>query len=451
MKDTAVEIIATMRHPVLALDRDLSVVLANRAFCETFEVHAEETVGRLVYELGNCQWDIPRLRELLEHVLPENNAFDDFEVQHDFEEIGHRIMMLNARRIDHVQLILLAIEDVTERRKWERELRASEKRLRDVLETDAVGVVFFDERGTLTNANDVFLRMTGRTREEVESCSLSWRSMTPPEWVEESERQIIRLRHTGRIGPYEKQYYLKDGSRSWMLFAGRRLDDGTVVEFCIDTEGRKLAEEEGKLLLRELSHRVNNTLAVVQALAIQTAKSAETIEVFRDAFLGRLAALTRAHQALLNGRAQTADLRELAKQAIEAYRVDHSDSVAIEGDSVALTAKQALGLSLILHELGTNATKYGALTRQDGHLRVWWDIDRAKEGRQLRLTWQERRGPPVEPPRKKGFGTQLIERACTYELAGEARLDYAPEGVTCQITFPLSQKPKNRQKAVLRG
>ena len=120
----AENIIATLRHPFLVvLDKELRVVTANRSFYRTFNVATEDTEDHLVYELGNRQWDIPALRELLEDVLPKNHAFQDFEVEHDFPSIGHKIMLVNARRIERVNagkprddLILLAIEDITERR-----------------------------------------------------------------------------------------------------------------------------------------------------------------------------------------------------------------------------------------------------------------------------------------------------------------------------------------------
>lgn len=436
-KEFAQNTVDASRDALLILGWDLRVKSANETFYTQFRVDPGETEGRLVYELGNGQWDIPRLRELLENVLPDNDAFDDFEVEHEFEEIGRRIMLLNARRIDHKQWILLAIEDVTDRLRAERELRASEARLRKVLETEAVGVLFFDESGTLTGANDVFLRMTGYSRDEVDTGALHWRSMTPPEWVEESEEQMARLVETGRLGPYEKEYFLKDGSKSWMLFAGQRIDEGTIVEFCIDIQDRKRAEEERELLAHELSHRVKNTLAVVQALATQTNGRIRSVEAYRQAFLGRLQALARAHNLLVDAQWHSADLKDLAEQATEAYRVDHPDLIEIEGESVTINAKQGLGLSLVLHELGTNAAKYGALSHHDGRLRVAWEIEQTERGREVRLHWRERGGPPVEPPREKGFGLQMIERAASYELDGEVELDYAPDGLTCRIVFPL--------------
>ena len=124
-------IVATVREPLVVLDADLRVILANRSFYSTFQVTPEDTEGKLVYNLGNRQWDIPRLRELMEEILPKNTSFDDFEVEHSFETIGYKAMLLNARRIyqkeNRTRMILLAIEDITERRQMQERLLASER------------------------------------------------------------------------------------------------------------------------------------------------------------------------------------------------------------------------------------------------------------------------------------------------------------------------------------
>jgi diguanylate cyclase (GGDEF)-like protein/PAS domain S-box-containing protein len=120
-------IIATVREPFLVLDKELKIITANRSFYRSFQVNPEETEKRLIYDLGNRQWDIPRLRELLEDVLPNNTSFEDFEVDHDFESVGRKTMLLNARKIyrkmNHVEMILIAIEDITERKKAQEQLK----------------------------------------------------------------------------------------------------------------------------------------------------------------------------------------------------------------------------------------------------------------------------------------------------------------------------------------
>jgi PAS domain-containing protein len=130
----AESIVATIRQPLLVLESDLRVVSANRYFYHFFQIRPEETTGRLVYELGNRQWDIPELRQLLEAILPQNTAFDDFAVEHDFEGIGRRTMLLNARRLHYedekTQLILLAIEDITERKQVKQSLEREARRLK---------------------------------------------------------------------------------------------------------------------------------------------------------------------------------------------------------------------------------------------------------------------------------------------------------------------------------
>ena len=151
--------------------------------------------------------------------------------------------------------------DITERKRIEAALRESEERLQRVLETDAVGVLFFDHSGTLINANDVFLQQTGYRREQIDRRELHWRTMTPPEWIEASESQMEKFAQTGRIGPYEKEYYLADGSRRWMLFAGRDLGDGTLVEYCVDINDKKQAQFCLEHFAEELERKVTTRTA----------------------------------------------------------------------------------------------------------------------------------------------------------------------------------------------
>jgi PAS domain S-box-containing protein len=151
----------------------------------------------------------------------------------------------------------------------ERARSSADQHLRRVLETDAVGVIFFDYSGTVVDANQVFINMTGYSRAEINARAVTWRTMTPSEWVTASEEQMEKLAQTGRIGPYEKEYILKDGSRRWMLFAGRDLGDGTIAEYAVDVSDRKKAQETllrtEKLatlgrLAASIAHEINNPL-----------------------------------------------------------------------------------------------------------------------------------------------------------------------------------------------
>ncbi|RJQ23066.1 MAG: PAS domain-containing sensor histidine kinase [Nitrospiraceae bacterium] len=165
------DIVETVREPLIVLDADLRVLEANRSFYKSFRVIPEETIGNLIYDLGNGQWDIPSLRELLENILPKNNKFDDYEVEHIFSGIGHKIMLLNARRIVHKEtgprMILLAIEDITERRLMENEIKDYEERFRRMFETAKDGLLLIDKQnGKIVNVNPAIMSMLDYFREE---------------------------------------------------------------------------------------------------------------------------------------------------------------------------------------------------------------------------------------------------------------------------------------------
>jgi len=168
----AESIVETVRGSLLVLDANLEIISANRNFYKTFQVTPGETIGSFIYDLGNKQWDIPRLRELLEKILPEKEMFDDFEVAHNFRDIGQKIMLLNARQIYRkdigTQMILLAIEDITEHKRLENLLKEAEGRYRGVFETASDGILFFEQReGKITNANLAIEKMLGYTEKEI--------------------------------------------------------------------------------------------------------------------------------------------------------------------------------------------------------------------------------------------------------------------------------------------
>jgi two-component sensor histidine kinase len=195
------------------------------------------------------------------------------------------------------------------------------------------------------------------------------------------------------------------------------------------------------MLINELNHRVKNTLASVQSIARQTLSAGrpapETIEIFTD----RLVALSAAHDVLTRENWEGADLREIASGALRPFEVHGDGRLVVRGPDVRLSARAVVALAMALHELATNAVKYGALSTDAGEVRLAWDVARAGAGGRLELEWRERHGPPVQAPRVRGFGSRLLTQGLPAELDGVAELEFAPEGVTCRISAPLEVTP----------
>jgi two-component sensor histidine kinase len=196
------------------------------------------------------------------------------------------------------------------------------------------------------------------------------------------------------------------------------------------------AHQRQQLMINELNHRVKNTLFTVQSLARQSlGRPADSPGL--QAFNERLMALARAHDLLTQSVWEGADLKEILEETLEPYL----DRTVLAGPSAALTPNAALALSMVFHELGTNAVKYGALSVPEGSVTVVWHVDPGALHR-LTLHWEERGGPPVSPPARKGFGSRLIAASLKSDLAGEARVDYRPSGLVCVLTLSLPRTGK---------
>lgn len=317
-RDYSEAIVRTVHDPLIVLDRQLKVISANPAFFRIFKVKPRETLGQQLYDLGNGQWDIPRLRALLDKVVPDQGSVTGYEVEHDFPEIGHRIMLLNAHRISgethDKDLILLAIEDVTER------------------------------------------------------------------------IEAVHHRET---------------------------------------------------LIGELNHRVKNMLAVVQSIASQTLRHSKNPDGFEKAFVGRLHALARAHDMAVASAFTTVELETVVDLALKPFQANGRIRIR-PGPSIALDQGTSQSLTMVLHELSTNAVKYGALSNGKGRVSIDWEIDDGDDGRSARLSWSERGGPPVAGELVPGHGTRFIQGSVAHELGGEARLDFEARGLQATIAFPLN-------------
>jgi len=201
----------------------------------------------------------------------------------------------------------------------------------------------------------------------------------------------------------------------------------------LEIEHRRRIERHQNLLLDELNHRVKNTLATVQAMAMQTLKGVDAVA--RDTFLARLFALSSQHDLLTLDNWEGASFEGVVRRALRPWRQEDNTRFTVEGPAVHLDPKRALALGMGFHELATNAAKYGALSNGEGRVRVTWTID--PDGQWLRLRWEERGGPRIEAPEKRGFGLRLIEHGLGRELGGVVKLDFAAEGFSCEWVMKL--------------
>jgi two-component sensor histidine kinase len=202
--------------------------------------------------------------------------------------------------------------------------------------------------------------------------------------------------------------------------------------------GRLRAEEQQAVLNRELSHRMKNMLAMVQAIATQTMRNALDLDVARDALANRLTAMGKAHDLLLKGALDSASLEAVIRAALVIHDDAQEGRIRIAGPYVHVGSKAALSLALMIHELGTNAAKYGALSTPDGFVSMSWCLDHQEAEPLVRMCWSEHGGPPVAAPGRKGFGSRLIERGGAGTFGGTVLLSYPPQGMICEVVAPLA-------------
>ncbi len=241
-------------------------------------------------------------------------------------------------------------------------------------------------------------------------------------------QRAFALRHA-QDGPLDHRYID-------FAYQPIRGDEGKIVGIFVqghDVTDVVLAAERQKLMIDELNHRVKNTLATVQSIAMQTARTHQDPSSFAAAFQSRILALSHTHDLLTRSPGEGADLRAVLEHETQAHGIGR---LTMNGPHVALSPARAVSLGMIFHELATNAAKYGALACGDGRVMVDWAISDQKSPR-LHITWREAGGEPIPEPERRGFGTRLIERNVRHDLHGTVQLSYPPEGFCAEISLPL--------------
>ena len=413
---------------------------ANQAELDLLGYSREEYVGR---PIADFHVDKDVIEDILAR-LSRGDALDKYPARLRAKDGSIKQVLIsssvqfNEGRFVHTRCFTL---DITGRVAAEEARRESEERLE--LATRARGLGIFDwhvPSGRLIWAEQEE-RIFGLEPGTFEGDISGWASRVLPE-------DLTRMQAAMAAAMAAKQTHMDfdfrirrtDGDVRHLEGSARILyaDDGTplrMVGVNVDVTARKRAEEEQRLLVNELNHRVKNTLATVQSIAMHTLRKEAQPHLAREAFEERIIALSRAHDLLTKERWGSPKLLDIVTQAIEPYRTPGDARFLVEGPKARLRPQQALALAMALNELATNAIKYGALSNGAGHVRVTWMVETAEPPR-LRLRWEESGGPPVDPPQRRGFGSRLIERALPSELGGVC-LEFPSTGVVCTIETQL--------------
>lgn len=304
-----------------------------------------------------------------------------------------------------------------------------------------------DLQSRMIFANHAVLKTVGRTWDEI-------RGRADSEWHDDPEegRRFVendaRIMATGETEQVEEPLTGIDGLQIYISTKSPlRASDGKVIGLVGISKNitvRKNEERLRKMLLQELDHRVKNTLTIVQALARQTFKNEKLDRAVWDAFEGRLIAMSKAHGMLIKQNWVGADVLEVVHEGLAARAGWDNNRFTIGGPSAWLDAQTALALAMAIHELCTNAVKYGSLSIPQGRVAIAWHLDSGHGKPILDLSWREHGGPQVVPPAHRGFGSSLIEQAFAQNGAHSARISFRPEGAEFQVRLALGERVPKR-------
>jgi two-component system CheB/CheR fusion protein len=364
------------------------------------------------------------------------------EVQIADERITFIMRIRPYRTVDNViDGVVMTFVDISERKRADTALRASEERFSAIVKQATVGVTETDLDGRFILVNEAYCELVGRSSDELRS--LRMQDIVDPEHCTHYAELFARLVAEGEPFQIEKRYVRPDGTAIWAHSSVSAVRDQegrplSVLMISLDIARRKQAEGEDALLLSELDHRVKNLLAVVSAVIVQTLKTSATPGAFAAAMEDRIAAIARAHSLVIQkGVRGEVSLHELITTELAPYD-RRGCNIEISGDDVTLTPKAGFALAMAIHELASNAAKYGSLSTHAGRLTVAWKSTGEAANRNLHMTWAEAGGPPVKLPSRRGFGSKLIERSLIYEFDAVVNPEFKEAGLRCTIDIPLT-------------
>lgn len=399
-----------------------------------FGVHLRDAIGEQAYA---------RVRPFIETVLTGERTGHEWWAHFPSGLRFVRSDYIPDRREDgRVAGFYVLASDLTDFRRSQAALAESETRLRLAVDAGRMAIWEMNTTTATIKSSPDLNRLFGfpagysPTSDEI-------RSRYAPGQRERLRQITLEAATRGeRYAETELEIVWPDGSHHWLLLRAEFLDvenglPGRAIGVAIDITDRKKAADHQQLLINELNHRVKNTLTTVQSITAQSLRNATMASEARDAVEGRLFALSRAHDVLTRENWDGAYLREVVQQAIEPFQSNCGNRIEASGNDIRLPPRIALAIAMALQELGTNAVKYGSLSNATGCVAITWTILDKEDGQHLQLVWRESGGPTVIVPKRRGFGTRLIERSLAQELNGSVQIVFATTGVVCTINAPL--------------
>jgi PAS domain S-box-containing protein len=402
-----IERIRALRHPD---DRDGVLAGFNKAMAEGLDFY--ETEYRVVRPDGEVRWLLGR---------------------------GKVIRAVDGRPVRYIGVDI----DITDRKRAEDALRESEERFSKAFHAAAHPMSISTlKEGRYLDMNAAALAAAGRSREEVIGHTVQELGFYERPDQFHAVRDLL-ARH-GHFNDVETNLRGADGIRTFLL-SGARIElrgEPCLLISAIDITARKKAEEHVALLMQEVNHRANNLLAVVQAIVHQTARSANPA-TFADRLSQRIAALAASNRLLVSSKWQGVDMEALARSQMAHLHDLIGARILLDGPSLRLEPPAAQAIGMALHELATNAGKYGALSNARGRVRLAWHVAGTGDARLFQVDWSEQDGPVVRTPERTGFGHTVMLKLIEQSLDGHASLEFAPDGVVWRFTCPADQALQN--------
>jgi len=432
---------------VVFVSRDGRFLEMNSRFCSMLGYSRAELVGQAFSHLTHPD-DVASSQDRLEQWNRRPGAGGTLAKRFITRD-GRTVWVNIVTRLNEDEhgerFFITAVHDITNLVNATDALRDSEQRFR-LLAENVPGVIYLcnnDERYTMQFLSERVMDLTGYPREQFLADQVSFVDLYHPD---DAPRIVSHVEVAlQKRQPYVLEYRIRhrDGHWVWIHEIGLGVfneDDRLqfLEGFLLDITERKAAERRQTLLMRELNHRVKNNLATLLSIVQQTLQATSDPQEFEAALTGRVRALGEAHEMFAASSWQDVSLRRLAERVVAPYQCEGGQRVSVRGDDLALSPDTAQAVYMALHELATNAAKYGAWSTPGGRVDLAW----TRQNGEVSLEWAEHGGPAVEPPTRRGFGVEMISGVIAYELDGETSIDFEPQGVRCRMRFPFPAPDK---------